>query len=92
MAEIARITPHIAKYDPERAFETPHDIVGHALMTRGEKIATLGRWRASILQQISAASEGMHTRGFSADLSKRLSHVDDAISHLVERRDQPSFS
>jgi hypothetical protein len=92
MAEIARITPHVAKYNPQSAFDGPQEIVVHQLMTRGEKIATLGRWRASVLQEMSAASEGMNTRGFSADLSQRLTSIDDAIRQLVERRDQVSFS
>ena len=92
MAEIARITPSVAKFNPERAFETPSEIVTHAMMTRGEKIATLGRWRASILQRMHAASEGMHTRGMSADLSDRLASIDDALRELSDRRHQPSLS
>ncbi len=92
MTEIARITPSVAKYNPESAFETPSEIVTHVMMTRGEKIATLGRWRASILQRMDAASEGMHTRGLSVELSDRLGSIDDALRQLSGRGNHPSLS
>jgi hypothetical protein len=92
MPEVGRITPSLAKYNPEATFDSPSEIVAHVMMTRGEKVATLGRWRASVLQRMHAASEGMHTRGMSAELADRLASIDDALRELSGRGRQPSLS
>ena len=39
----------LAKQDPERTFVSPLDIVDERLFTRGEKVATLNRWRQTAL-------------------------------------------
>jgi hypothetical protein len=40
----------LAKQVPERTFNSPLDIVGERLFTRGEKLATLNRWRQTALR------------------------------------------
>ena len=40
----------LAKQDPEGAFDSPLDIVDERLFTRGEKGATLNRWRQTALR------------------------------------------
>jgi hypothetical protein len=57
----------LAKDNPERAFSNPRDIVDEVLMTRGEKLATLSRWRQTVLEELSASGEGMRTHGVSSE-------------------------
>ena len=72
----------LAKQNPERAFGSPFEIVGERLFTKGEKIATLNRWRQSLLQELDASGEGMHTRGLSAERVRLLQQVEAARSQL----------
>lgn len=71
-----------AKLQPESWFATPRDIVDEPLLTRGEKLATLERWRHSILSQISAADEGMRTYGYSAAQLKLFGEIEEAKAAL----------
>jgi len=73
----------LAKQNPERIFASPHEIVGETLFTKGEKLATLERWRRSILQELSASNEGMHTRGVSSDRARTLGQIEDAKRDLA---------
>jgi hypothetical protein len=52
----------LAKQDPEGTFESPFGIVDEMLFTRGEKLATLNRWRQSILEELVASGEGRRAR------------------------------
>ena len=52
----------LAKQDPEGTFESPFGIVDEQLFTRGEKLATLNRWRQSILEELIALGEGKRAR------------------------------
>ena len=54
---IARLNRSLAKQDPEGTFENPLLIVEEAMLTRGEKLATLDRWRLAILEQLAAQGE-----------------------------------
>ena len=54
---ITKLNRSLAKQDPEGTFENPLVIVGETMFTRGEKIATLDRWRQSILAELTAADE-----------------------------------
>jgi len=40
----------LAKQVPESTFNSPLDIVDERLFTRGEKLATLNRWRQTALR------------------------------------------
>jgi hypothetical protein len=44
-----------AKQSPETTFASPIDIVTEPLLTRGEKTATLDRWRQTIIEQLNAS-------------------------------------
>jgi hypothetical protein len=72
----------LAKQNPEGAFGSPFEIVGERLFTKGEKIATLNRWRQSLLQELDASGEGMHTRGVTAERARLLEQVEAARSQL----------
>lgn len=89
LADIKPFNRDAAKQQPESWFSEPMDIVGHPLLTRGEKIATLERWRLNLLYELAAASEGMHTRGHSGAQLATLSSIEEARSRL---RDPPSGS
>ena len=52
----------LAKQDPEGSFQSPLGIVEEELFTRGEKIATLERWREAILEELVASGLGERAR------------------------------
>lgn len=51
-----------AKQAPEEVFESPLGIVEERMFTRGEKLATLDRWRQAILAQLAAQGETRRAR------------------------------
>ena len=63
----------LAKQNPEGTFETPFEIVDEKLFTKGEKIATLNRWRQSLLEELSAAGEGMRAYSGSRTIAPACS-------------------
>ncbi len=54
---ITKLNRSLAKQDPEGTFKNPLLIVDEVMFTRGEKIATLDRWRQSILAELTAVDE-----------------------------------
>jgi hypothetical protein len=52
----------LAKEDPEGNFDSPFGVVEEKLLTRGEKIATLDRWRTAVVKELSALGEGRRAR------------------------------
>lgn len=83
MAEIARLQRDDAKHDPRQFFDSPDDIVAEMMLTRGEKLATLDRWRTMILQEMAAAAEGMRTHGFTGSHVRELDEIEKARTALV---------
>jgi hypothetical protein len=83
MGAIGHIRPEVAKFNPERVFAGPLNVVDEVMLTRGEKIATLERWRQNIFQEINAATEGMQTRGTSSAQSRTLQDIDEALKQLA---------
>ena len=83
MAEIARLQRDSAKHDPRQHFDSPHEIVAEMMLTRGEKLATLDRWRTMILQEMSAAAEGMRTHGFAGTHVRELDEIEQARGKLT---------
>ena len=59
---ITKLNRSLAKQDPEGTFENPLVIVDETMFTRGEKIATLDRWRKSILAELTAVGEVKRAR------------------------------
>lgn len=82
MANTKPFNRDAAKQQPEMWFASPNDIVGHRLLTRGEKIVTLDRWRLNLLGELAASSEGMRTRGYSAGQLAALDAIEEAKARL----------
>ena len=61
----------LAKQDPEGTFDSPLDIVDERLFTRGEKVATLIRWRQTALSAC-----------VSVDTQRLLQLIDEAKYRL----------
>jgi hypothetical protein len=59
---ITKLNRSLAKQDPEGNFDNPSVIVDEAMFTRGEKIATLNRWREAILEELVASGLGEKAR------------------------------
>jgi hypothetical protein len=68
---------NLAKHNPERVFESPFEIVGETLFTKGEKLGTLNRWRQAILKD-----EAMRTVGVTAERTRVLNQIEEAKTHL----------
>jgi hypothetical protein len=71
---ISKLNRSLAKRDPVATFENPLVIVEDAMFTRGEKIATLDRWRQSILAELAAVGEVKRAR--------LLGEIDEARNRL----------
>lgn len=82
MTEIGRLNRSAAKDNPSDVFGEPEEILTNIMMTRGEKLAALERWRDDILREMSATTEGMTTNGVSDLLSRRLTSIDATIKQL----------
>jgi hypothetical protein len=61
----------LAKQYPEGTFASPIDIVHERLFTRGEKVATLNRWRQTALRA-----------SVSVDSARLLQLIDEAKGRL----------
>jgi hypothetical protein len=48
-----------ARFEPEAVFAHPDELVAEVLLTCGQKIAALRRWRRVLEDRIQAAAEGM---------------------------------
>jgi hypothetical protein len=59
---ITQLNRSIAKQDPEGTFDSPLGIVSETNLTRGEKLATLDRWRQAILEELVAQGEVKRAR------------------------------
>lgn len=86
MAEIARLSRSAAKQNPGETFDCPADIVAEVMLTRGEKLGALERWRRDVLQEMTATGEGMRTHGPSDRLARLLREIDAAV-RLLSRDD-----
>jgi hypothetical protein len=59
---IAKLNRRLAKQDPTGTFASPSGVVDETMFTRGEKIATLDRWRQAILKDLVATGEAERAR------------------------------
>jgi hypothetical protein len=84
MSEVAALNRDVAKQQPESVFESPLDIVNEVLLTKGEKLATLTRWRLNILGELDASNEGMATHGYTGTQLAFLEEIGQAETHLKE--------
>ncbi len=68
-----------AKRNPARVFDSPSEIVDEKLLTRGEKLGTLNRWRQSILEQVD--HHDAELRGYGT-VSQLLGQIEEAKLRL----------
>jgi hypothetical protein len=85
MTERAALNRDVAKQQPENVFKSPLDLVNEVLLTKGEKLATLLRWRLHILDELNASDEGMATRGYTGGQLAVLEEIEQAKGRLEER-------
>jgi hypothetical protein len=85
MTRVRALNRDAAKQNPESVFESPIDIAEETLLTTGEKLATLERWRQNILDQLSATNDGMRTRGSGDAQLEFLEGIQEAKARLKER-------
>ncbi len=71
---VSQLNRSLAKQDPEGTFESPLGIVNEMMLTRGEKLATLDRWRQAILEQLVAQGE--------AKRAQLLGEIEEARTRL----------
>jgi hypothetical protein len=71
---VSQLNRGLAKQDPEGTFESPLGIVNEMMLTRGEKLATLDRWRLAILEQLVAQGE--------AKRAQLLGEIEEARTRL----------
>ena len=74
-------------------YERPLDILDEQLLTKGEKLATLERWRQDILEQLKVTSKGMPPDGNTPDRTVVLDEIEEVRHRLTEPEpDQNSAS
>jgi hypothetical protein len=84
MSQVGRLVTSEAKINPERFFALPGDLVDEIMLTRGEKLATLERWRLHVLQELAAAGEGMQTHGVGRQ-AQLLDEIETARQRLTTK-------
>ena len=87
MTEVRALNRDTAKQMPESVFESPLEIVNEILLTRGEKLATLNRWRRSILGELDASNEGMAMLGCASEQLTVLEAIEQAKARPKSRRE-----
>lgn len=85
MSDVRPLNRDAAKQNPESTFADPFELVDAVLLTTGEKLATLERWKLGLLRQLDAANEGMATRGFTSQQLRVLEEIEEAKRRLRER-------
>lgn len=85
MTQIMSLNIEKARMLPEAIFSRPLDIVSEGGFTRGQKIATLGRWKQTLLDRIAATGEGMTPlSGQSGQAAATVEEIGDALRILLE--------
>jgi hypothetical protein len=82
MNEVRALNRDAAKQQPESVFENPLEIVSKILLTKGEKLARLNRWRRSILDEL----DGMAARRYAREQLTVLEEIEEAKARLKSRR------
>jgi hypothetical protein len=82
MSTLRSLNRQQAKQRPQEAFDSPLEIVEEILFTKGEKIATLNRWRQGLLDQLNASGAGDCSHGAGSDRTRILEQIETAIGQL----------
>jgi hypothetical protein len=83
MGEIGRLCVQRAKDQPESVFAMPKDVIGEVMLTRGEKLAALKRWRLRILDHRQGSSILARTRD---EQDRILDEIEEAKKLLEPER------
>jgi hypothetical protein len=89
MSDIAKVNRRRALDDPETEFDNPEGISGCAGLTRGEKLAALGRWQFIVQRRLESADEGMteQAEGSITKDSELLREIGEQIDVLKVKAD-----
>ncbi|MGE0765128.1 MAG: hypothetical protein AB7L90_01570 [Hyphomicrobiaceae bacterium] len=82
MTEIARLSRATAKQNPGEVFENPAALAAEVMLTRGEKLGALERWRRDVLLEMTATGEGMRADPHTGRPARLLREIDAAIREL----------
>ena len=91
MSEIARLPTDRARFEPEAVFAHPRDLIDDIMLTRGQKLAALARWRQHLLEKMRATQEGMNPPpGRTAAEAEMLTEIDQVEKTLQESAPDPT--
>lgn len=90
MANTAVLNRAAAKENPAEFFDTPQDLSDNVLMTSGEKVIALQRWRFLLEAELRATSEGMQEAVDPASQLECLEAIDTAIMRLQATVPEPT--
>ncbi len=83
MTEILHLNTENARLDPEAVFNRPLNIVTEMGLTRGQKIATLDRWKEALQDRLTATGEGMAPpAGQTAQEAATIQEISEAREFL----------
>ena len=82
MGTISRLKPQNAREQPASVFADPWQLVAEIAMTRGEKLAALRRWEQSVIDEMTAANEGMPPAEADGEQAALLTEIGKAILSL----------
>ena len=86
MTEKKPLDREVAKRQPDTVFERPLEILDEVLLTKGEKLAALERWRQAIIEELKATSEGMPPDGKAAERTGVLEEIEETRRRLTEAK------
>ena len=85
MTLIMNLNVEEARMLPEAVFTRPLDVVSEGGLTRGQKIATLKRWKQTLLDRIAATAEGMAPpAGQTAEAAATVEEIGEALKTLLK--------
>ena len=83
MGEVMSLNVEKARTEPETVFSSPLNIVCEPGLTRGQKIATLERWKQLLEDKLRATGEGMAPpAGQTAEEAETLADITKALQFL----------
>jgi len=85
-SKIQDLNRYAAKLDPESQFDDPQALLDEVGLTRGEKLAALGRWAAQVDRRLASGDEGMPTRGTEPRDAELLRQIELAKLTLENKR------
>ena len=85
MSIVVKLNANQARLDPEAVFSDPSQVIAASGLTRGQKIATLDRWKQMLLERMRATTEGMApVAGGTAEEAATVERISKALRALQE--------